>query len=123
MIELIRGAVEWAREQDVSPWTAIWLIVGYMGLRLLSMVGHALTRTASGLFAHYNGVISTLEKRIESQQHELASLKAELAERNRELVQSQQVNSLLHERLNLINAERRPNALPTSGSNHDSTPT
>lgn len=106
MVELLKGAIEWAREQNVSPWSAIWLIGGYLSLRLLAMVGSALSRTASGLFAHYNGVISSLEKRNESQQHELVAVKAELADRLRDIAQLQALITLLRERIDMLNTDR-----------------
>lgn len=99
MPEIIRAAIEWAREQHLSPWAAVWLFAGYLSLRLLAMIGAAVSKTASGLFSHYNSMIQTLERQVEVAKHECAAAKSALVDMQHELEQQRAIVVLLRSKL------------------------
>lgn len=119
MIETIRGLVEWAREAGISPWVAVWIVVGWLALRALIAAGGLLSSTARGFFAHYNNVIGSLEKRNEALQAELAAIKAVSADKSRDLAQSQALVTLLRERIDLLNTERQARLNPPNDRTGD----
>lgn len=105
MEEVIR-LLEWARENNISPWAVVWVVAGYLVLRLLEKLGRAVSKTASGLFAHYSSTIKSLEQQAEASKLEAAAAKAQLVDTARELVQAQALIELLRERVNEVRGSR-----------------
>lgn len=106
MIDILRGALEWAREQGVSPLVAAWLVAGWMGLRLLAMVGAAISRTASSIWARYNEMLRYLEQQLTETRREIASTRAALHDKERELERSEAMNALLRDQLERLRVKR-----------------
>jgi hypothetical protein len=77
MTELLTGLVDWSREHGVTPWIAVWLAFGFLGLKFLGMVGVAVNRAAAGLWTHYSETLRVLEDQRDEARREVAALKAE----------------------------------------------
>lgn len=106
MIDIIKSALEYARDEGVSPLIVAWLAFGFLGLRLLAMIGGAVSRTASSVWSRYNEMLRVLELQLSEARREMASVKAELVDRERELERSESINALLRDQLERARIKR-----------------
>ena len=106
MIDLLRGAIEWAREQNTSPLVAAWLVAGWLGLRFLAMLGAMVSRTASSIWSRYNEMLRHMEGQVTEARREAAALKAELHDKERDLERSVAMNMLLRDQLEQLRLKR-----------------
>lgn len=99
MTELLRGIVEWARENSVSPLVAAWLVAGWLGIRLLTLLGHAVSKAATSMWSRYAELLTKVEKELTETRRELAVARAERSDMARELERAEAMNELLTDQL------------------------
>lgn len=108
MAELLRSLVEWAREQELSPWIAVWLAAGWVLLRFLSAIGSLVSRTAGGLFSHYGSLVQALEKQIEEAKLENIRLKTDIIEREEHIARLLVLVEAKRDEIDRLNADNGP---------------